>query len=86
MEDGRRRRRRRQNNTSMQHEESEEKIEKALGGLAIEDHREAMRKRAHECPVPKPRGLIGELFGLKKHEEEQETPKTIVETRKTNGR
>lgn len=86
MEDGRRRRRRRQHRTTMQHEESGENVEQALGGGATEDHGEAMRKRAHECPIPKPRGLIGEVFGFKKQEVEQEAPKTIVETRKAKGR
>ena len=31
----------------------------------IQEEREAMRKRGHECPVPKPRGWVGEVLGFR---------------------
>lgn len=29
-----------------------------------EDERAVMRRKAHECPVPKPKGWVGQLFGV----------------------
>ena len=36
------------------------------------------RRRARECPVPKPGGLIGQVFGFKT--EERERPVVRIET------
>ena len=44
----------------------------------------ALRRRAHECPVPKPKGVIGEALGFKRRQEE-ERPKIQVEKRKADG-
>lgn len=35
-----------------------------------------MRKAAHECPVPKPRGVLGKLLGFKTSEAMQSDTKT----------
>lgn len=37
------------------------------------------RKNPHECPVPKPRGLIGEVLGFTKEVQEKE-PRPTIET------
>ena len=38
-----------------------------------------MRKRAHECPVPKPPGIIGRVLGFNGEEggEEQSRPRVV---------
>jgi len=49
----------------------------------IEEDEEVLRKKSsHECPVPKPRGRIGEVLGFKKEAEEKE-PRPLIETVKT---
>ncbi|MCJ1341656.1 hypothetical protein MMC09_006952 [Bachmanniomyces sp. S44760] len=63
MEDGRRRRRRRQGPDRLQLEDSTS----SEPHLQAEDtviERDVLAKRGHECPVPKPRGLIGEVMGF----------------------
>lgn len=44
-----------------------------------QDEEVLRRKNLHECPVPKPRGLIGEVLGFKKEAEEKE-PRPLIET------
>lgn len=75
LEDGRRRRRRRQPQTS--HITSNEQDDNAIAvqGLGEEDAILAP-KTPHECPVPKPRGLIGEVLGFNK----EKLPRPRVET------
>ena len=64
MEDGRRRRRRRRPQEEMtdgaQKLDNSEKTPLALMSEEAED----MARRAHECPVPKPKGLIGKMLGF----------------------
>ncbi|KAI4222759.1 MAG: hypothetical protein L6R36_005917 [Xanthoria steineri] len=46
----------------------------------------AMRKKAHECPVPKPGGRIGEMLGFpKKDDQAARAPKVQVEPRAPDG-
>ena len=47
-----------------------------------EEEEAALRKRAHECPVPKPQGIIGQVLGFKRVEREEAAPPTKVELRK----
>lgn len=37
--------------------------------MKVEEH-DALRRKAHECPVPKPGGRIGALLGFSKEEQE----------------
>lgn len=55
-------------------------------GNEIEEEQLAMRKRAHECPIPKPKGAIGEILGIQKRREEQEITETSIEPRKDTRR
>lgn len=34
-----------------------------------DEERDALTKKAHECPVPKPSGRIGELLGFERGKE-----------------
>ncbi|KAI4109157.1 MAG: hypothetical protein LQ339_001963 [Xanthoria mediterranea] len=46
----------------------------------------AMRKKAHECPVPKPGGRIGEMLGFpKKDDQVARASKVHVEPRARDG-
>ncbi len=76
-EDGKRRRRRPTDG-------SEENGGGEKGNLALpvisEEEKLAMRRKSHECPVPKPRGIIGEVLGFKKEETAQKAPKAWIET------
>ena len=64
MEDGRRRRRRRrpqeETTDGLQKLNSSEKTPLAM----MSEEAEEMARRAHECPVPKAKGLIGRMFGF----------------------
>ncbi|MCJ1485852.1 hypothetical protein MMC06_006027, partial [Schaereria dolodes] len=67
--DGRRRRRRRRSDTDVARTlEGSQAGDSSVVGRS--DEAEALARRAHECPVPKPRGLIGEVLGFKKSEED----------------
>ena len=61
-EDGRRRRRRRrvQEGTADGTQQGDERTSLAQMSKEAEE----MARRAHECPVPKPKGVIGRLFGF----------------------
>jgi len=41
-----------------------------------------MTRKARECPVPKPSGLIGEVLGFKKDDKGHPPPPIRVETRR----
>ena len=42
-----------------------------------EEEKLAMRRKSHECPVPKPKGIIGKVLGFK---EEEKAPRPRIET------
>lgn len=55
--------------------------------VTLLDQRKGSVKKARECPVPKPMGIIGCLLGSEKGEEEVALPpKVRVETRKAERR
>lgn len=56
-----------------------------VGGVT-EEEKAVMRKRAHECPVPKPRGVIGEVLGFRSRDGGDGTPQPRVETVKAEGK
>ena len=72
-EDGRRRRRSRR--PASQEDSQKGSIlpaEKGVDDFAMEmDDRDIMRRKAHECPVPKPSGRIGEILGFKKSDAQE---------------
>lgn len=56
-------------------------MEEALGEKISQEQQDEevlRRKNPHECPVPKPRGLIGEVLGFK--EAEKKEPRPLIET------
>ena len=48
-----------------------------------EEEKAVMRKKAHECPVPKPPGVIGRVFGFKGGDGEQEQSTPLLVTQRT---
>ena len=38
------------------------------------------RKNPHECPIPKPGGLIGEVLGFKREGQAEKRPRPRIET------
>lgn len=82
-EEGRRRRRRRRRKDDQGQEDSISEEE----NVKLLDQRQESIKKARECPVPKPMGIIGSLLGSGKGEEEDAIPpKVRVETRKAERR
>lgn len=82
-EEGRRRRRRRRRKDDQGQEDSISEEE----SVTLLDQRQESIKKARECPVPKPMGIIGSLLGSGKGEEEAAIPpKVRVETRKAERR
>lgn len=82
-EDGlrQRRRRRRKEDQGREDGQSEEESVKLL------DQRKQPIRKARECPIPKPMGIIGSLLGSGKGEEDAAIPlKVRVETRKAERR
>lgn len=78
---GRRRRRRRKEDEGQEDSTSEEESVRLL------DQKKELIKKARECPVPKPMGIIGSMLGSGKGEEEVAMPpKVRVETRKAERR
>jgi cytochrome c oxidase assembly factor 2 len=73
--DGQRRRRRKR--PAAEVTDTEELAEQTTDEL--QDEGAAMARKARECPVPKPGGLIGEVLGFKKTEE-GDTPPVRLET------
>ena len=49
---------------------------------SLEKQRAAMRRKAHECPVPKPGGPIGRLLGVKPGPAEVHKPDMVIEGRR----
>ena len=76
-EDGKRRRRR----PADRYEENDggEKGDMALP-VILEEEKLAMKRKSRECPVPKPRGIIGEVLGFKKEEAAEKSPRPRIET------
>ena len=37
-------------------------------------------RKAHECPVPKPKGLLGEVLGFKNEDSKEKLPRPRIET------
>lgn len=82
MEDGRRRRRRQ--TTEAQIDESYVADSERQMPLHIsEEEKVMMRKKAHECPVPKPPGIIGRVLGFKGGDCDQEQSRPLLVTQKT---
>lgn len=78
MEDGRRRRRR--TTEAPIEESSRADREKKMPLYISEEEKAMMRKRAHECPVPKPPGIIGRFLGFKDGDGGEEQPRPRIET------
>lgn len=76
LEDGKTRRRRQQS-APFQIEDVKEKDVKAVGILDEKNEVTAMKKKAHECPVPKPGGRIGEVLGFRRGEQKEGVEPTI---------
>lgn len=79
-EDGRSRRRKKIHATN-----SDLASEETLGNVelsSLEEQRAAMRRKAHECPVPKPGGPIGRLLGMKPGPAEVQRPNMVIEDRR----
>lgn len=84
-EDGRKRRRRRRR--PQQSSPSDQPEEDGEGDPAtLPNEQTKPEKNAHECPVPKPRGLVGEMLGFGKEVKEAPRPRVLVETRKEERR
>lgn len=82
-EEGRRRRRGRRRKADQGQEESISEEE----SVTPLDQRKESIKKARECPVPKPMGIIDSLLGSGKGEKEAAIPpKVRVETRKAERR
>ncbi|KAL6719055.1 hypothetical protein ACLMJK_003290 [Lecanora helva] len=50
--------------------------------LITEKAENMQRRKAHECPVPKPRGIIGDLLGFKTEETYEKPPRPRIESGK----
>lgn len=57
------------------------------GALNTGDEMELRRKKAHECPVPKPGGVVGEVLGFRKAREDERpsVETTQLDRRRNNG-
>ena len=42
----------------------EEEEEEAEALLVLAEQRKRLEKKGHECPIPKPGGIVGEVLGL----------------------
>lgn len=79
---GRMRRRRRKADQGQEASISEEE-----SVTLLDQRNQSIKKKARECPVPKPMGIIGSLLGSGKGEEEAAiAPKVRIETRKVERR
>ncbi|KAL2040038.1 hypothetical protein N7G274_007441 [Stereocaulon virgatum] len=80
-EDGKRIRRRRPANAPNILDSS--RVDEIVPSLQIsEEEKVKMRRTSHECPIPKPRGFIGEVLGFGKEDTVQKLPGPRVETTK----
>ncbi|KAK4691989.1 cytochrome c oxidase assembly factor 2, partial [Lecanoromycetidae sp. Uapishka_2] len=59
---------------------------KIAGQSMSKEERDVLRKKSHECPVPKPRGRIGEVLGFRNDQSSEKLPKPIVETKPSKFR
>ena len=86
MEDGRRRRRRRTADDPID-ESSGAGREASMALYISEEEKDRMRKKAHECPVPKPPGVIGRILGfnVEDREEVQSRPRVVTQTASEAG-
>ena len=80
LEVGRSRRRKKHNAPDIIGEPDESLMNGQLSSL--EKQRAAMRRKAHECPVPKPGGPIGRLLGVKPGPPEVQKPDMVIEGRR----
>ena len=58
--------------------------EKQMRLYVSEEEKAVMRKRAHECPVPKPPGAIGRVLGFKNEEDAAEQSRSRTESQETS--
>ena len=79
MADGRRRRRRRTSQASDEEDTAVDSREQIPLQIS-EEEKIFMRKKAHECPVPKPPGIVGRLLGFKSETGTEEEPRPQVVT------
>ncbi|KAL9001963.1 MAG: hypothetical protein Q9188_005087 [Gyalolechia gomerana] len=87
-EDGKRRRRRRPlvNTTDGEAIPGLHQKEAVQEVVMTQEEQNALRSKAHECPVPKPSGRIGELLGFTRREEDTwKQPEVKVEPRGSSG-
>lgn len=47
----------------------------------ISNEKTKSEEQARQCPVPKPRGLVGEMLGFGRGGKEAPRPRVLVETR-----
>ena len=83
MEDGRRRRRRRSTDAPIDGSAGADR-EKQMPLYISEEEKAIMRKKAHECPVPKPPGIIGRVFGYDGEDSGEEQSRPRIVTQKTS--
>ena len=85
-EDGRRRRRRRTTEPSI-NETCRLDGEKQAPLHISEEEKAMMRRQAHECPIPKPLGIIGRILGFQDGDngDERSRPRIVTE-RPSKGR
>lgn len=84
MEDGRRRRRRRTTEAQID-EKSEVDRGKQMPLHMAEEEKAMMRKKAHECPVPKPPEVIGRVLGFKGEDSGERQSRPGIVTQKASG-
>ena len=80
MQDGKRRRRR-TSHASVE-EATDADSGKQMPLRISEEEKTSMRMKAHQCPVPKPNGIIGRVLGFKKEdslEEEEPGPQVVTQ-------
>ena len=82
LEDEQRRRRQRNDNGSAEDEIDISLV--SIGGRISEEEKARHLKRARQCPVPKPRGIVGEVLGFTDTEAPQQTAKPQIEPRKSD--
>ena len=83
MEDGKRRRRRR-TSEGLSEEGTGADSSKRIPLHISEEEKALMRKKAHECPVPKPPGIVGRLLGFKGEDSREERPRPRIVTQKAS--
>lgn len=83
MEDGKRRRRRR-TSEGLGEEGNGADSRQRIPLHISEEEKALMRKKAHECPVPKPPGIVGRLLGFKGEDSREEQPRPRVVTQKAS--